>query len=170
MITSMALSYLAVSIGVGIAALVFFILHKKLRSRYSARSLSVIWITMAWCLLIPFGSLLSINGIQNKVPIEITVQVTKTSAPMDNSTALIAEENHANGIDVQTEPEIVPVTSAKTIAPAPSVIKWPSLLVFVWVLGMAVFSLYHGTCYILLRRSIRRCSVECPESIQKAAK
>lgn len=169
MIASLALSYLAVSIGVGIAALLFFIIHKKLRSRYSARSLSVIWITMACCLLLPFGSLLSVNGAPNKVPIEITVPLTETSAPLNNSAALIAEDNHADGIPVQPKTETVPVTPAKAIAPAPAVINWPSLLGFVWTLGIAVFSLYHGLCYILLRRSIRRYSVECPESIQQAA-
>lgn len=167
MFVSLFWNYLSVSIGIGIAALIFLLLQKKLRSHYSAVSLSVVWILMACCLLLPLGGL-------THTPIRITVP----SATFNQINPPVSAQNQTDldnplpaAVETQSNQEAFAydpqdATGEITAKDAvPNTVDWPRAISAVWLSGAVLFLVIHGIIYLTLRTSIRKNTFSCPDAI-----
>ncbi len=141
MVQSLFQNVIEVSLTTSVVIAVLLLLLPLIQKNYTAKWRYWVWLLLAVRLLIPFSPSLPQPPIEITPPsqnIEFTVPVQNTmTSPMSNNTAIPQASNESTETRTITLNEILPI---------------------VWILGIAVFMLYHLVGYFLFKRSVSRFS------------
>ncbi len=130
------------------------------QQRYSARWSKVIWLVIAIRLLVPFSLELPEAPIVMDVNLEeqtgFTVPVQETARTETRYDTAAVTENQA--VTVKPEAQNYAETTMESTVPVmvqkQEPISYGTILFAVWILGLAVFAIWHGVQYVMFGRKV----------------
>lgn len=143
------------------------LLARRIRHRYAARTLYVLFLLLALRLVLPVQLSWSAPAVTVEVPTYSISAPVQRPAPVRNTTPT---GQNQSGQTVQTPAQSLPQQVQTAPEPEPVTIRSTQLLSVLWLAGTAVFLLFHCVSYLLARRRLLRAALSpTPEQADKCS-
>ena len=142
-------------------------LARRIRHRYAARTLYVLFLLLALRLVLPVQLSWSAPAVTVEVPTYSISAPVQRPAPVQNTTPT---GQNQSGQTVQTPAQSLPQQVQTAPEPEPVTIRSTQLLSVLWLAGTAVFLLFHCVSYLLARRRLLRAALSpTPEQADRCS-
>lgn len=147
------LRVLTLSAACSAVLLPLLLLARRIRHRYAARTLYVLFLLLALRLVLPVQLSWFAPAVTVEVPSYSISAPVQRPAPVQNTTPT---GQNQSGQTVQTPAQSLPQQVQTAPEPEPVTIRSTQLLSVLWLAGTAVFLLFHCVSYLLARRRLLR--------------
>lgn len=143
------------------------LLARRIRHRYAARTLYVLFLLLALWLVLPVQLSWSAPAVTVEVPTYSISAPVQRPAPVQNMTPT---EQNPSGQTVQTPAQSLPQQVQTAPEAEPVTIRSTQLLSILWLAGAGVFLAFHCVSYLLARRKLLRSALSpTPEQADKCS-
>lgn len=143
------------------------LLARRIRHRYAARTLYVLFLLLALRLVLPVQLNWSAPAVTVEVPSYSISAPVQRPAPVQNMTPT---GQNPSGQTVQTPAQSLPQQVQTAPEPEPVTIRSTQLLSILWLAGAGVFLVFHVFSYLLARRKLLRSALSpTPEQADKCS-
>ena len=161
------LRVLTLSAACSAVLLPLLLLARRIRHRYAARTLYVLFLLLALRLVLPVQLSWFAPAVTVEVPSYSISAPVQRPAPVQNMTPT---GQNQSGQTVQTPAQSQPQQVQTAPEPEPVTIRSTQLLSVLWLAGTAVFLLFHCLSYLLARRRLLRSALSpTPEQADKCS-
>lgn len=161
------LRVLTLSAACSAALLPLLLLARRIRHRYAARTLYVLFLLLALRLVLPVQLSWSAPAVTVEVPSYSISAPVQRPAPVQNMTPTGQTQS---GQTVQTPAQSLPQQVQTTPEAEPVIIRSTQLLSILWLAGAGAFLVFHCVSYLLARRKLLRSALSpTPEQADKCS-
>lgn len=161
------LRVLTLSAACSAALLPLLLLARRIRHRYAARTLYVLFLLLALRLVLPVQLSWSAPAVTVEVPSYSIPAPVQRPAPVQNMTPTGQTQS---GQTVQTPAQSLPQQVQTTPEAEPVIIRSTQLLSILWLAGAGAFLVFHCVSYLLARRRLLRSALSpTPEQADKCS-
>ena len=161
------LRVLTLSAACSAALLPLLLLARRIRHRYAARTLYVLFLLLALRLVLPVQLSWSAPAVTVEVPSYSISAPVQRPAPVQNMTPT---EQNQSGQTVQTPAQSLPQQVQTAPEAEPVIIRSTQLLSILWLAGAGAFLVFHCVSYLLARRRLLRSALSpTPEQADKCS-
>ena len=161
------LRVLTLSAACSAVLLPLLLLARRIRHRYAARTLYVLFLLLALRLVLPVQLNWSAPAVTVEVPSYSISAPVQRPAPVQNMTPT---GQNPSGQTVQTPAQSLPQQVQTAPEPEPVTIRSTQLLSILWLAGAGGFLVFHCVSYLLARRKLLRSALSpTPEQADKCS-
>lgn len=161
------LRVLTLSAACSAVLLPLLLLARRIRHRYAARTLYVLFLLLALRLVLPVQLNWSAPAVTVEVPSYSISTPVQRPAPVQNMTPT---GQNPSGQTVQTPAQSLPQQVQTAPEAEPVTIRSTQLLSILWLAGAGVFLVFHCVSYLLARRKLLRSALSpTPEQADKCS-